>query len=94
MEEQLTAVWNKFQKCKSYIEKKQLVSKTKENWNFYLGDQWEGIDADGERLPVLNFIEAVIKYKVAVVSQNVMTATFSDINSNQDFAERFIKHIA
>lgn len=87
MEEQLTAVWNKFQKCKSYIEKKQLVSKTKENWNFYLGDQWEGIDADGERLPVLNFIEAVIKYKVAVVSQNVMTATFSDINSNQDFAE-------
>lgn len=87
MDEQLTAVWEKFEKCKRYLDKKRLVSKTKENWNFYLGDQWEGIDADGERLPVLNFIEAVVKYKVAVVSQNVMTASFSDINSDADFAD-------
>ncbi|WP_425755097.1 hypothetical protein ACPW7J_09495 [Ihubacter sp. rT4E-8] len=83
-EENLTKIWQRYQKCKDYLDKKSLIKKTNENWNFYIGDQWEGMESGGERMPVLNFIEPVIKYKVGVVSQNMMTAVYSDLNSNKD----------
>lgn len=83
-EEPLTKIWREYQKCKDYLDKKSLIKKTDENWNFYIGDQWSGVEAGGERLPVLNFIEPVIKYKVGVVSQNLMTAVYSDLNSSQE----------
>lgn len=83
-DENLTKIWQRYQKCKDYLDKKSLIKKTNENWNFYIGNQWEGMESGGERLPVLNFIEPVIKYKVGVVSQNMMTAVYSDLNSNKD----------
>lgn len=83
-DESLTKIWRRYQKCKDYLDKKALVKRTNENWNFYIGDQWAGIESGGERLPVLNFIEPVIKYKVGVVSQNLMTAVYSDLNSSQE----------
>ncbi len=83
-DENLTKIWQRYQKCKDYLDKKSLIKKTNENWNFYIGNQWEGMESGGEKLPVLNFIEPVIKYKVGVVSQNMMTAVYSDLNSNKD----------
>ncbi len=83
-DENLTKIWKRYQKCKDYLDKKSLIKKTNENWNFYIGNQWEGMESGGEKLPVLNFIEPVIKYKVGVVSQNMMTAVYSDLNSNKD----------
>lgn len=80
-EEKLTVIWRKYQKCKDYMDKKKLVKKTTRNWNFYIGNQWVGCETGGEELPVLNFIKSVVKYKTAVISQNLMTARFSDMNN-------------
>lgn len=83
-EEQVTKIWRKYQKCKDYLDKKALVRKTNQNWNFYIGNQWEGLESGGEQMPVLNFIEPTIKYKVSVVSQNSMTAIYSDLSGRED----------
>lgn len=81
------------------MDKKGLVSKTNECWNFYIGKQWEGCETGGERLPVMNFIKPVVKYKTAIVSQNSMVANYSDIENrveNQEIYEalnqNFSKH--
>lgn len=97
-----TKIWLKYQKCKDYMDKKGLVSKTNECWNFYIGKQWEGCETGGERLPVMNFIKPVIKYKTAIVSQNSMVANYSDIENrvenqaiyealNQNFSKHWEK---
>ena len=79
-EEKLTVIWRKYQKSKDYMDKKKLVKNTTRNWNFYIGKQWVGCDSGGEELPVLNIIKNVVKHKTAVISQNQMTAKFSDMN--------------
>ena len=80
-----TKIWVKYQKCKDYLDKKQLVKKTERNWNFYIGNQWVGCQTGGEELPILNFISPIIRYKTAIVSQNSMTAKYSDIEARSDF---------
>lgn len=77
-----TDIWQKYEKCKNYMDGKSIVSKTERNWNFYIGDQWNGIKAGGQELPMLNFIKPIVQYKVSSVAQNAMTAVYSDMDAN------------
>lgn len=79
-----TKIWKKYEKCKDYLDKKMLVKKTERNWNFYIGNQWVGCNTGGEELPVINFISPIVRYKTAIVSQNSMTAKYSDIEERAD----------
>ena len=79
-----TKIWQKYEKCKDYLDKKRLVKKTERNWNFYIGNQWVGCNTGGEELPVINFISPIVRYKTAIVSQNSMTAKYSDIEERAD----------
>lgn len=78
--------WDRYVKGIDYIQKKQLITETNKNWNFYAGRQWEGINSGGEELPFLNFIKPTIKHKVSTVSQNNMVANYSDVEGNEDMA--------
>ena len=77
-----TDIWQKYEKCKNYMDGKSIVSKTERNWNFYIGRQWEGIKTGGQELPMLNFIKPIVQYKVSSVAQNAMTAVYSDMDAN------------
>lgn len=79
-----TEIWKKYEKCKKYAEKKNIVQKTEKNWNFYIGDQWKGLESGGETLPKFNFIKPTVQYKVSVVAQNAMTAVYSDMSMRDD----------
>ena len=79
--------WRLYEKGIDYINKKQLITRTNKNWNFYSGKQWEGIKANGNDLPFLNFIKPTIKHKVSTVSQNNMVAHFSDAEGNDELAD-------
>ena len=79
-----TKIWMMYQKCKDYLDKQKIVRKTERNWNFYIGNQWVGCNAGGEELPVINFISPIVRYKTAIVSQNSMTAKYSDIENKPD----------
>ena len=82
-----TEIWKKYEKCKKYAEKKNIVQRTEKNWNFYIGDQWKGLDSGGETLPKFNFIKPTVQYKVSVVAQNAMTAVYSDMSMRDDLKE-------
>ena len=77
-----TDIWQKYEKCKNYMDGKSIVSKTERNWNFYIGRQWEGIKTGGQELPMLNFIKPIVQYKVSSVAQKAMTAVYSDMDAN------------
>lgn len=77
-----TDIWRKYEKCKEYADKKQIVAKTEKFWNFYVGNQWKGLESGGEELPKMNFIKPIVQYKVSSVAQNVMVAKYSDMTAN------------
>lgn len=79
--------WRLYEKGIDYIYKKNLITKTNRNWNFYIGKQWEGLESGGEELPLLNFIKPTIKHKVSTVSQNNMVANYSDLEGREELAE-------
>ena len=83
-EGQFTDIWRKYEKSRDYIDKKALVRRTDECWRFYLGDQWHGLESGGERLPMLNFIKPIVRYKTAVVAQNAMIANYSPADGDED----------
>lgn len=76
--------WEKYKRCMDYMHKKNLIAKSDKAWNFYLGNQWEGIQSGGEELPFFNFIKPVIKHKIATVSQNKMVANYSDLEGRRE----------
>lgn len=76
--------WQRYEKGMDYIRRKNLISETNKNWNFYAGNQWEGVESGGEDLPFLNFIKPTIKHKVSTVSQNNMVAKYSDAEGREE----------
>lgn len=84
LEKNYTDIWRKYEKCKEYMDKKGIVTRTERNWNFVVGKQWEGCKTGGQELPMLNFIKPIVQYKVANVTQNAMVAIYSDIKSDPD----------
>jgi hypothetical protein len=79
-------IWEKYEKCKNYIQGKGLKEKTERNWNFYLGRQWyDAKHRNGEleiNLISKNFIKPTVRYKVATIAQHSLTAIFSDLGED------------
>lgn len=80
-------IWRKYERCKDYVLRKRLVADTNKCWNFYLGDQWNGLEADGEYLPTMNFVKPIVKHKVSTVCQNNAVVNYSDTMGKEDLAE-------
>lgn len=80
-------IWNKYEQCRDYLDRKNLVSNTNKYWNFYLGNQWVGCQTDGEELPFMNVIKPIAKYKIATVCQNNTVVNYSDANGNTEMED-------
>ena len=81
---QETKFWKRYEKGVEYLDIKNLVNRANKCWNFYSGKQWEGIEADGEDLPFLNFIQPNIKRKVTTIYTNRMAVTYSDMEGRTE----------
>ena len=84
-------IWERYNKSKTYMDKKGLLTKTEKCWQMYVGKQWDAVqDSQGmENLPMLNFIKPTVDYKVSTIAQHSVTALFSDMNGmNEDVIER------
>ena len=78
-------IWQRFEKSKSYMQQKSILTKTEKNWQMYIGKQWEAVNnSEGmEDLPSMNFIKPTVKYKVSSIAATTVTALFSDLNGER-----------
>lgn len=84
-EQNITTVWEEYQKGVDYNYQQQLYEKSKRNYNFYLGNQWEGAKLSGIQPITLNIIKSIVKYKVGVVKTNTYQIYFnSEICESQE----------
>lgn len=75
-------IWDRYEKSKTYMDKKGILTTVEKCWQMYSGKQWSAVeDSQGmEGLPMLNFIKPTVDYKVSTVAQHSVTALFSDMN--------------
>ena len=87
-----TKYWKKYEKGIEYIDKKQLITRTNRSWNFFIGRQWEGIEArNKEELPSLAFIHSNIMRRVTTIHANRMSVRFTDMYGRSELKEVYDK---
>ncbi len=75
-----TAIWSLYEKGRSYHSMTGIYTDTDRNYRMYNGDQWDGAKL-GDVAPVQkNFIKPIVKYKVAVIHNNLYMANYSSEN--------------
>ena len=88
-----TDVWGLFEKGQNYHRLTGIYVDTDRNYRMYNGNQWEGAKL-GDVEPVQkNFIKPIVKYKCAVIHDNLYGVVYSSLNfENREFrkaAERY-----
>ncbi len=83
-------IWEKYKKASDYQDENAVITKSNKCWKMYLGDQWYGLD-NSKDLPVVNFVEPVVNYKVSTICKNTMTAHYSDIEGNAEYNDIYNK---
>ena len=75
---QQTPVWTLYEKGRNYHRLTGIYTDTDRNFRFYNGDQWAGVQlGDGIEPIAHNFIKPIVKYKVAVIHDNLYAASYS-----------------
>ena len=75
-----TEIWQLFEKGRSYHHRTGIYVDTDRNYRMYNGNQWEGVNL-GDIEPIQkNFIKPIVKYKVAVIHDNLYAIVYSSMN--------------
>ena len=88
-----TPIWALYEKGRNYHRQTGIYVDTDRNYRMYNGNQWEGAKL-GDVEPVQkNFIKPIVKYKCAVIHDNLYAINYSSQNyENREFrkeAERY-----
>ena len=75
-------VWNEFEAACTFKAGLNLYDNVQANENFYIGKQWEGVQANGLPTPVFNFIKRIILYVVASTATDNLKMAASPMSSN------------
>ena len=83
-----TPIWGLYEKGRNYHRKTGIYVDTDRNYRMYNGDQWAGAKL-GDVEPVQkNIIKPIVKYKVAVIHDNLYAIKYSSMNfENREFRE-------
>ena len=75
-----TPIWDLYEKGRNYHRITGIYVDTDRNYRFYNGNQWEGAKL-GDVEPVQkNFIKPIVKYKQAVIHDNLYGIVYSSMN--------------
>lgn len=70
-------VWAEYQKGVEYKERIGLYERVRQNENFYIGNQWEGVNAPDLPKPTLNMLKRVVSYFTSMIVSDDIAVAFS-----------------
>lgn len=83
--DEATEIWKKYQQGVNHHNQIGLYEKVRKAYRFFEGDQWHGLESDGEVMPQYNFIQPVVEHKAASVAMNGMAINYSPMEYGSDY---------
>ena len=83
-------IWQEYEKAMQYNESIGLYDTVKNNENFFLGRQWEGVNAPDLDKPVLNILKRVVNYFIAMLASDNIGVRLSLFNRVEDASARIM----
>lgn len=81
-----TPIWTLYEKGRNYHRLTGIYRDTDRNYNFFNGDQWAGAKLGDVEPLQMNFIKSIVKYKLAVIHDNLYAIVYSSQNyENEQF---------
>ncbi len=84
------SIWAEYAKGIKYNNQIELYEQVKKNENFYIGKQWEGLNAPDLIKPVVNVIKRVVSYFISMIVSDdvgVNLNPFIETNENRHHAQ-------
>lgn len=78
-------VYRRYDKGVSFNTQINLYDTVKENENFFIGKQWEGVESNGLPTPVFNFLKRVTLFQIATISSNNLSMQATPLNSTSRY---------
>ena len=70
-------IWKQYEDGVSYNQRMELYEQVKKNENFYIGKQWEGLNAPDLNKPVINVLKRVVSYFISMIVSDDVGVSFS-----------------
>ena len=77
-------IYKLYEQCVQYNTSKNLYDTVKENENFYIGNQWEGVNAPDLDKPVFNFLKRVVSYFISMIGSDDITINIEPFKDDED----------
>lgn len=81
------SVWKEYEKGLGFNTQINLYDTVETNENFFIGKQWEGVQANGLPTPVFNFLKRVTLFSVASITSDNLKMQASPLAATSEQAE-------
>lgn len=87
-------IQQRFEKCFSFNQQIGLYDTVKVNEDFFIGNQWEGVESNGLPTPVFNFLKQVVLFQVATITSDNLTLQATPMPSASTYSTQRLEEIA
>ena len=87
-------IWKRFEKGYSFNEQICLYDQVTVNENFFIGNQWEGVEANGLPTPTYNMFKRVINFQVSTITSDNLTLRARPMPSTSKMTMKELERIA
>ena len=87
-------IWKRFEKGYSFNENIGLYDQVTVNENFFIGNQWEGVESNGLPTPTYNMFKRVINFQVSTITSDNLTIRAIPMPSTSKLTMKELEKIA
>lgn len=84
----------RFEKCFSFNQQIGLYDTVQINEDFFIGNQWQGVESNGLPTPVFNFLKQVVLFQVATITSDNLTLQATPMPSGSKFTTKQVEEYA
>lgn len=88
------AIQKRYEKAHAFNEQIKLYETVNTNENFFIGNQWEGVQANGLPTPTYNMFKRVINFQVSTITSDSLTIRGRAMPSTSKYSMKELEKIA